>query len=179
VTTLERQPDTQPEAPEVEQAVEVLLVEDSPNDVELTLHALKRYRLANRIQVVRDGAEALEFLFAVGAYAHRKDADSPKVVLLDLKLPLVDGIEVLRAIRADPRTRTIPVVVLTSSREERDLTQTYGLGANSYIVKPVDFQQFTEAVRQLGMYWVLLNQRPPVNVLDSDPVAALATVEST
>jgi two-component system, response regulator len=147
--------------------------------VELTLHALKRYRLTNRIQVVRDGAEALEFLFAVGAYAHRKDADSPKVVLLDLKLPLVDGIEVLRAIRADPRTRTIPVVVLTSSREERDLTQTYGLGANSYIVKPVDFQQFTEAVRQLGMYWVLLNQRPPANALDSDPVAALATVEST
>jgi two-component system, response regulator len=179
VSTLEQQPDMQPEAPEAEQAVEVLLVEDSPNDVELTLHALKRYRLTNRIQVVRDGAEALEFLFAVGAYAHRKDADSPKVVLLDLKLPLVDGIEVLRAIRADPRTRTIPVVVLTSSREERDLTQTYGLGANSYIVKPVDFQQFTEAVRQLGMYWVLLNQRPPANTLDSDPVSSLATVEST
>jgi two-component system response regulator len=128
-------------------------VEDNPSDVQLTLHALGRYGLTNRIRVVRDGAEALEFLFARGA-------DLPKVVMLDLKLPRVDGIEVLRAVRANPRTRTIPVVVLTSSAEDRDIAETYGLGANSYIVKPVDFQQFTEAVRQIGLYWVLLNQPP-------------------
>jgi two-component system response regulator len=159
-------------------AVEILLVEDNLNDVQLTLHALKRHGLTNRIQVVRDGAEALEFLFTTGAFAHRASADSPKVVMLDLKLPRVDGIEVLREIRADPRTKTIPVVVLTSSREERDITQTYGLGANSYIVKPVDFEQFIEAVRQLGMYWVLLNQRPAVADLDSEspPPPSLAGV---
>jgi two-component system response regulator len=151
-----------------DEAVEILLVEDNPNDVQLTLHALKRYGLTNRIQVVRDGAEALEFLFSTGPFEHRANADTPKVVMLDLKLPLVDGIEVLREIRADPRTKTIPVVVLTSSREERDITQTYGLGANSYIVKPVDFEQFIEAVRQLGMYWVLLNQRAPVTDLESE-----------
>jgi two-component system, response regulator len=138
----------------VHEAVEILLVEDNPNDVQLTLHALKRCGLTDRIRVVRDGAEALEFLFA-------RDADIPKVVMLDLKLPRVDGIEVLRAVRANPRTRTIPVVVLTSSAEERDIAQTYDLGANSYIVKPVDFEQFTAAVRQLGVYWVLLNQRAP------------------
>jgi two-component system response regulator len=144
------------------EAVEILLVEDNPNDVQLTLHALKRHRLTNRIRVVRDGAEALDFLFADGA-------EVPKVVMLDLKLPRVDGIEVLRAIRADSRTRMIPVVVLTSSREERDIAQTYDLGANSYIVKPVDFEQFTEAVRQLGLYWVLLNQRAPAGDQDSSP----------
>jgi CheY-like chemotaxis protein len=120
--------------------VEIPLVEDNPNDVQLTLHALKRHRLANRLHVVRDGAEALEFLFATGPYAERKRADSPKLVMLDLKLPRVDGVEVLRVIRANPRTRTIPVVVLTSSREERDIAETYDLGANSYIVKPVDFE---------------------------------------
>jgi len=137
------------------EAVDILLVEDNPNDVQLTLHALNRYRLTNRVRVVRDGAEALEFLRARGA-------DGPKVVFLDLKLPRVDGIEVLRAIRGDARTRTIPVVVLTSSREERDIAGLYDLGANSYIVKPVDFEQFTEAIRQLGLYWVLLNQRAPM-----------------
>jgi two-component system response regulator len=146
------QPVVEPEP--THEAIEILLVEDNPNDVQLTLHALKRYGLSNRIQVVRDGAEALEFLFAKGA-------DVPKVVMLDLKLPRVDGIEVLRAVRADPRTRTIPVVVLTSSAEERDIAETYHLGANSYIVKPVDFEQFNEAVRQLGLYWVMLNQRAP------------------
>jgi two-component system response regulator len=175
MSTLEARPqfDTQPEAiPESDQAVEILLVEDNPNDVQLTLHALKRQRLTNHIHVVRDGAEALEFLFATGAYAHRKIADSPKVVMLDLKLPRVDGMEVLRELRADPRTKTIPVVVLTSSREERDITQTYGLGANSYIVKPVDFEQFTEAVRQLGLYWVLLNQQAPAQDLATSAVAS-------
>jgi len=140
--------------------VEILLVEDNPNDVELTLHALTRNNLANHVEVVRDGAEALEFLFGSGAYAGRRLENGPKVILLDLKLPKVDGLEVLRRVKADARTRIIPVVVLTSSREERDLVESYSLGVNSYIVKPVDFQQFTEAVRQLGLYWLLLNQPP-------------------
>jgi two-component system response regulator len=140
--------------------VEILLVEDNPSDVQLTLHAFNRHRLTNRVQVARDGAEALEFLFATGAYAQRDGADNPKVVLLDLKLPRVSGMEVLREIRANPRTSTLPVVVLTSSREERDITDMYGLRANSYIVKPVDFAKFTDAVCQLNMYWTLLNQRP-------------------
>jgi two-component system response regulator len=143
-----------------ENIVEILLVEDNPNDVELTLHALRRYNLANRIHVVRDGAQALEFIFCTGAYAHRSIENSPKVILLDLKLPLVDGLEVLQQIKGDQRTRLIPVVVLTSSREERDIVESYRLGVNSYITKPVDFEQFTEAVRTLGMYWVLLNQPP-------------------
>ena len=140
--------------------VEILLVEDSPHDVELTLRALRTNNLRNRVHIARDGAEALEFLFCTGAYAHRDFQDGPKVVLLDLKLPLVDGLEVLRRLKADARTRTIPVAVLTSSREERDLVESYQLGVNSYIVKPVDFEQFTEAVRQLGFYWLLLNQNP-------------------
>jgi two-component system response regulator len=145
-------------------AVEILLVEDNPNDVELTLHALKKHNLANRIQVVRDGAEALEFLFATGAYAGRDIKEIPKVVLLDLKLPKVDGLEVLRRVKGDPRTRMIPIVILTSSHEERDLAEGYHLGVNSYIVKPVDFDQFTEAVRQLGLYWVLLNHPPALQL---------------
>jgi len=142
-------------------AVEILLVEDNPNDVELTLRVLKKNNISNRLHVVRDGAEALEFIFCTGAYADRDIKNGPKVVLLDLKLPKVDGLEVLRQIKADPRTKTIPVVVLTSSREERDVVQSYHLGVNSYIVKPVDFEQFTEAVRQLGLYWLLLNEPPP------------------
>jgi two-component system response regulator len=142
--------------------VEILLVEDNPSDVELALHALAKHHLANRIQVVRDGAEALEFVFCTGAYAQRANENSPRVILLDLKLPKVDGLEVLRQIKADERTRAIPVVVLTSSREEPDIAESYRLGVNSYIVKPVDFEQFTEAVRQLGLYWLLLNE-PPVN----------------
>ena len=140
--------------------VEILLVEDDPNDVELTLHALKQHNLANRIEVVRDGAEALEFLFGSGAYAQRDVENGPRVVLLDLKLPKVDGLEVLQRVKADPRTQAIPVVVLTSSREERDVVESYKLGANSYIVKPVDFEQFVETMRQLGLYWLLLNQPP-------------------
>jgi CheY-like chemotaxis protein len=142
--------------------VEILLVEDNPNDVELALHALKRNKLANRIEIVRDGAEALDFIFATGAYAHRQVENGPKVVLLDLKLPKVDGLEVLRRMKSDPRTRAIPVVMLTSSREEPAIAESYKLGVNSYITKPVDFDQFTEAVRQLGFYWLLLNQPPPV-----------------
>jgi two-component system response regulator len=141
-------------------SVEILLVEDNPNDVELTLHALRRGNVTNRIQVVRDGAEALDYIFGTGPYADRNDVGQPKVVLLDLKLPKVSGLEVLRDIRADARTRTLPVVVLTSSSEEPDIATAYNLGVNSYIVKPVDFEQFINAVRQVGLYWLLLNQAP-------------------
>lgn len=140
--------------------VEILLVEDNPNDVELTLRAFKKHNLANNIAVVRDGVEALEFIFCTGRYSDRQILDAPKVVLLDLKLPMVDGMEVLRKVKQDERTRTIPIVVLTSSKEDRDLAECYRLGVNSYIVKPVDFEQFTESVRHLGMYWLLLNQGP-------------------
>jgi len=141
-------------------SVEILLVEDNPNDVELTLHAFKRYNLVNRIYVVRDGAEALDYLFGQGEYAERDVNHHPKVILLDLKLPKIDGLEVLKRIKADVRTRMIPVVVLTSSSEESDIVRSYNLGVNSYIRKPVDFDQFTESVRTLGMYWLLLNQPP-------------------
>lgn len=141
-----------------ENAVEILLVEDNPNDVELTLHALRKNHISNRIHVVRDGAEALEFIFCTGAYAERNIQETPKVILLDLKLPKVDGLEVLQRIKADPRIRATPVVVLTSSREERDVVESYRLGVNSYIVKPVDFKKFTEAVQRMGLYWLLLNQ---------------------
>jgi two-component system response regulator len=144
----------------VENSIEILLVEDNPNDVELTLHALKNNKLTNRIQVVRDGVEALEYLFGTGEYSGRDPNHTPKVILLDLKLPKLDGLEVLKRIKADERTRMIPVVVLTSSREERDIVESYRLGVNSFIIKPVDFEQFTEAVRQLGLYWLLLNQPP-------------------
>src|SRR5215213_3430142 len=144
------------------QVVEILLVEDNPDDEELTLHALKRVNLVNRIDVVRDGAEALEYVFCTGAYAHRVIENGPRLILLDLKLPKVDGLEVLERIKADPRTRMIPVVVLTSSREERDIVESYQLGVNSYIVKPVDFEQFMQAVGQVGLYWVLLNEPPRI-----------------
>ena len=143
--------------------IEILLVEDNPSDAELTLRALKKQNLANHIKLVCDGAEALDTLFRKGANgAHTVDGP-PKVVLLDLKLPKVNGLEVLRQMKADTRTHNVPVVILTSSREERDLQEAYSLGANSYIVKPVDFAQFNEAVRQIGLYWVLLNQRPEPN----------------
>lgn len=140
--------------------VEILLVEDNPHDAELTLRALKKRNLANRVLHAKDGAEALEFLFANGAYVHRKVEYTPRVILLDLKLPKVDGLEVLRKIKADERTRTIPVVVLTSSREDSDLAECYALGVNSYIVKPVEFENFVKAVSDLGFYWLLLNQTP-------------------
>jgi two-component system response regulator len=143
--------------------VEILLVEDNPNDVELALRALKKRNLTNKVHVVKDGAEALEYIFANGAYNHRKIESRPRVILLDLKLPKVDGLEVLRRIKSDERTKTIPVVVLTSSREERDLVESYRLGANSYITKPVDFDKFVAAVSELGLYWLLLNEPPPPN----------------
>jgi two-component system response regulator len=140
--------------------VEILLVEDNPNDVELALHAFKKNNLTNTIEIARDGAEALDFLFGTGSHTDRDLTEQPRVILLDLKLPKVDGLEVLRRIKSDPRTRSIPVVVLTSSREERDVVESYRLGVNSYIVKPVDFEQFTGTVRQLGLYWLLLNHPP-------------------
>jgi two-component system, response regulator len=139
--------------------VEILLVEDSPEDVELTIRALRRHQLANDIQVAEDGAEALDFLFCRGVYEGRP-SQYPKLVLLDLKLPKLSGMEVLRAIRADERTKAIPVVVLTSSKEERDLVDGYQLGVNAYAQKPVDFEQFSETVRQIGMFWMLVNQAP-------------------
>ena len=136
----------------------ILLVEDNPSDAELTMRALKKAHVTNDVHVVRDGAEALEFLFGEGAYAARAGSALPRVVLLDLKLPKVDGLEVLRRVKADERTKLIPVVVLTSSREESDLVASYHLGANSYIVKPVDSDKFFEAVHQVGLYWLLLNE---------------------
>lgn len=141
-------------------AVEILLVEDNPLDVELTLRALKQHNLANNVHVVKDGAEALEYIFATGVYADRNMDHSPKVILLDLKLPKVDGLEVLRRIKSDERTKVTPVVVLTSSREEKDVIESYKLGVNSYIVKPVDFDKFLEAIGELGFYWLLLNEPP-------------------
>ncbi len=141
-------------------SVEILLVEDSPQDVELTLRALTKAHLSNRIHIARDGVEAIEFIFCEGAHSGRSISDPPKVILLDLKLPKVDGLEVLRRIKADLRTSAIPVVVLTSSKEQSDVVMSYRLGVNSYIVKPVNFERFVEAVRDLGMYWLLLNQPP-------------------
>jgi len=147
--------------------VEILLVEDNPADVELTLHALRRSNLANHIRVVRDGEEALDFLFCRNSYHDRSFEQPPKLVLLDLKLPKVDGLEVLRQVKNDPRTRAIPVVILTASKEEKDLVNGYQLGVNSYIQKPVDFDQFRETVKQLGLYWLLVNEPPPPNAFSA------------
>jgi len=138
----------------------ILLVEDNPDDEALTMRALKKNNIKNDIVVVRDGVEALDFLFATGAHAGRDTAARPEVVLLDLKLPKLDGFEVLKKMRADQRTRLQPVVILTSSREQQDIVNGYDLGANSYVRKPVDFQQFLDAVRQLGLYWLVLNEQP-------------------
>ena len=139
----------------------ILLVEDNHDDIELTLRALRKNNIANKVVVARDGVEALDYLFGTGAYAGRDIDGQPQVVLLDLKLPRMDGLEVLKRIRADARTKLVPVVILTSSREEQDLIEGYRSGANSYIRKPVDFDQFTEATRQLGLYWLVLNEPPP------------------
>jgi two-component system response regulator len=139
----------------------ILLVEDNPDDEALTLRALKRNNILNPVVVARDGVEALDYLFGAGAYTGRDLHVMPQVILLDLKLPKVDGLEVLRRLRADEHTRLLPVVILTSSKEEQDLIQGYSLGANSYVRKPVDFTHFAEAVRQMGLYWLLLNEPPP------------------
>ena len=141
--------------------IEILLVEDNPKDVKLTLHALNSRKLANRIEVARDGEEALDFLFCRGNYANRSFDKAPRLVLLDLKLPKVDGLEVLRAVKEDHRTKAIPVVILTASKEEKDMVEGYHLGVNAYIQKPVDFDEFQEIVEQLGLFWLVVNEPPP------------------
>lgn len=140
----------------------ILLVEDNPDDEALTLRAFRKNNVTNEVIVARDGAEALDYLFGTGTHANRDVTVLPQVVILDLKLPKIDGLEVLRRLRARPQTKLLPVVILTSSNEERDRLEGYGLGANSYVRKPVDFAEFVDAVRQLGLYWLLLNERPPV-----------------
>jgi two-component system, response regulator len=153
--------------------LDILLVEDNKDDMDLALHALKQGKLANNIVVARDGEEALDFLFCRGAFAQRSFEHPPKLVLLDLKLPKVDGMEVLKQVKSDPRTRTIPIVIMTSSKEERDLVAGYNLGANSYIQKPVDFDQFRETVKSIGLYWLIINQPVPVSVMHEVPKAEL------
>jgi two-component system response regulator len=140
--------------------IEILLVEDNPTDAELTIRALKKKNLANKLVWVKDGAEALDFLFATGDYAKRSKEDLPKLVLLDLRMPKIDGLEVLQKIKSDERTKKIPVVVLTSSKEDEDIVESYKLGVNSYVSKPVEFDEFTKAVSTLGLYWILLNKPP-------------------
>jgi len=152
--------------------LDILLVEDNQDDLDLALHALRRENLANKILVVRDGEEALDFLFCRGKFAGRSVDQAPKLVLLDLKLPKVDGMEVLKQSKSDPRLKSIPVVIMTSSKEERDLVASYNLGANSYIQKPVDFEKFRNTVKTVGLYWLVINQ-PPV-AQDSQPVAGTA-----
>jgi CheY-like chemotaxis protein len=144
-------------------AIEILLVEDNPTDLELTMHALTKHNLANKIHTVRDGEEALDFLFCRGVFSDRGFADAPKVILLDLKLPKVDGLEVLRAIKADSRTKAIPVVIMTSSNQQRDLVEGYQLGVNSYIQKPINFVEFQEVIQKLGYYWLVVNKPPPAD----------------
>ena len=140
--------------------IDILLIEDNPNDAELTLRALKKNNVANKVHLITDGAEALEFFFAKGKYEGRDVTSTPKVVILNLKLPKVDGLEILKRVKADERLKVMPIVVLTSSKEECDVIESYKLGANSYIVKPVDFNKFAESIKDLGMYWLLLNEPP-------------------
>ncbi|CAN7361815.1 response regulator [Phenylobacterium sp. LjRoot225] len=140
----------------------ILLVEDNPDDIELTMRAFAKNRILNKVVVARDGAEALDYVFARGVHVERDPRDAPAVILLDLKLPKVDGLEVLKQVRADPTAGLVPIVILTSSREEQDRLRSYSLGANSYIQKPVDFDRFSEAARQLGLYWLMLNEPPPL-----------------
>jgi CheY-like chemotaxis protein len=154
---------------------EILLVEDSEEDADLAIHALQREKLANHISIARDGEDALDFLFCRGAFANRSFDHPPRLILLDLKLPKINGIEVLKQIKSDPRTRTIPVVILTSSKEEKDLVNGYNLGVNSYIQKPVDFNQFRETVKTLGLYWLVVNQPP----LLSGPFAPEAVAQKS
>ena len=151
-----------------ENNVEILLVEDNPRDVELALHALRRENLANRVEIARDGEEALDYLFCRVRFAGRDHNHQPRLVLLDLKLPKVDGLEVLREIKSDPQTKAVPVVILTSSREEKDMVNGYKLGVNAYIQKPVDFDQFREVVKQVGLFWLVVNEPPPPSAFKAD-----------
>lgn len=137
---------------------EILYIEDNPNDIELTLRALKKHNIANSIQIIKDGEEALEYVFATGRYAERNKQENPKVILLDLKLPKVGGLEILKKLKSEDQTKAIPVVVLTSSREEKDMIESYNYGVNSYVVKPIKFESFSEAVASLGLYWLLINE---------------------
>ena len=157
--------------------LDILLVEDNQDDMDLALHALKREKLANHIFVARDGEEALDFLFCRGAFAQRSFDRPPKLVLLDLKLPKVDGMEVLRQVKSDPRTKTIPIVIMTSSKEERDLAGGYNLGVNSYIQKPVDFDQFRETVKSIGLYWLVVNQPVPTSASTSSTPLSSTVLE--
>jgi two-component system, response regulator len=145
--------------------LDILLVEDNQDDMDLFLHVLRREKLANKIFVTRDGEEALDFLFCRGTFSQRTFEHPPKLILLDLKLPKVDGLEVLKLVKSDPRTKVVPVVIMTSSKEERDLVASYNLGVNSYIQKPVDFDQFRETVKSVGLYWLVTNQLVPVGAL--------------
>jgi CheY-like chemotaxis protein len=149
--------------------IEILLIEDNPEDRDLTIMSLERNKLANRIEIARDGEEALDFLFCRGAFSDRTFDDAPKVVLLDIKLPKIDGLEVLREMKSDSRTRSIPVVVMTSSAEQRDMVESYRLGVNSYIQKPVDFLKFQQVVKDLGYYWLAVNHAPPVEAFGHGP----------
>ena len=152
----------------MEQPVEILLIEDNPDEAQLTIRSLKGHNLANRLMHIDDGEEALEFIFSTGKYADNKLPFNPKLILLDLKLPKVDGLEILKRLKADERTKLLPVAVLTSSKEERDIVESYKLGVNSYIVKPVNFESFSKAVLELGMYWMLLNQGLPPDAAEHD-----------
>ncbi len=142
------------------QPIEILFIEDNPHEAELTIRSLKKHNLANTLKHIDDGAEALDFIFATGVYADREFSPNPKLIILDLKLPKIDGLEILRKIKSDQRTQSIPVAVLTSSKEEKDIIESYKLGVNSYIVKPVNFESFSKAVAELGLYWIILNQSP-------------------
>lgn len=142
------------------QPIEILFIEDNPHEAELTIRSLKKHNLANTLKHIDDGAEALDFIFATGVYADREFSPNPKLIILDLKLPKIDGLEILRKIKSDQRTQSIPVAVLTSSKEEKDIIESYKLGVNSYIVKPVNFESFSKAVAELGLYWIILNQGP-------------------
>ncbi len=150
----------------MENGIEILLIEDNPHEAELTIRALKRQNLVNKLVHIDDGAEALDFIFSKGKYKANGKVQKPKLILLDLKLPKVDGLEILRQIKADDRTRQIPVVVLTSSKEEKDIVETYKLGVNSYITKPVNFESFSKAIVEVGLYWMLLNESPPFIIND-------------